>query len=147
MIIANAAFSCCSGQGIPSLNEGLLPNASKKGRFSLFVLAEVCPKFIAFKGPSAKRELLVPGLWSIQPCDYVEVFKERKVTAIVRLNEAETYNRWVRVRIFLALLMPPILLKVRETSSPCRRLAATSFFKFSAFVVNSCAAQTDALVN
>mmetsp|Transcript_67917 Transcript_67917/g.167728 ORF Transcript_67917/g.167728 Transcript_67917/m.167728 type:complete len:523 (+) Transcript_67917:322-1890(+) len=56
-------------------------------------LHQLCPKFIAFKGPSAKRELIAPGFYTFQPHDYFEVFKERNVTAICRLNEADTYDR------------------------------------------------------
>lgn len=57
------------------------------------VIAEVCPKFIAFKGPSGRRQLLSPGLYSLQPKHYFEVFKDRGVTAVVRLNEDDTYDR------------------------------------------------------
>lgn len=63
--------------------------------FLLFLcvfFAELCPKFIAFKGPSGKREKLAPGFYTFQPQDYVDIFRERKVTAIVRLNERNTYD-------------------------------------------------------
>jgi hypothetical protein len=104
----------------------------------------VCPKYIAFKGPSDKREKISPGLYTLTPANYIDVFtvrsphclhsftrfaspsfnipsllcclstvqaqpfqtllasaicsrvdaiKQRKgVTAVVRLNEPDTYN-------------------------------------------------------
>ncbi len=54
---------------------------------------EICPKFIAFKGPSGRRERLAPGFYTFQPTHYVSVFRERGVTAVVRLNEQATYNK------------------------------------------------------
>eukprot|EP00960_Hanusia_phi_P049121 759374-Hanusia_phi.AAC.3 len=49
-------------------------------------------KFIAFKGPSAKREKIAPGVYTFTPKDYIEVFKDKGVTAVVRLNEPDTYD-------------------------------------------------------
>eukprot|EP00802_Teleaulax_amphioxeia_P004292 Tamp_04296.p1 GENE.Tamp_04296~~Tamp_04296.p1 ORF type:complete len:331 (+),score=53.07 Tamp_04296:1111-2103(+) len=49
-------------------------------------------KFIAFKGPSAKRYRLQGNITTHTPKDYVDVFKHHKVSAIVRLNDRE-YNR------------------------------------------------------
>mmetsp|Transcript_1249 Transcript_1249/g.2436 ORF Transcript_1249/g.2436 Transcript_1249/m.2436 type:complete len:408 (+) Transcript_1249:285-1508(+) len=50
------------------------------------------PKFLAFKGPSARRQKLGPGVYSFTPKDYVQVFKEKGVTGVVRLNEPDTYD-------------------------------------------------------
>ena len=49
-------------------------------------------KFLAFKGPSAKREKIAPGVYTFTPKDYIEVFKDKGVTAVVRLNEPDTYD-------------------------------------------------------
>eukprot|EP00293_Proteomonas_sulcata_P005833 CAMPEP_0184322088 /NCGR_PEP_ID=MMETSP1049-20130417/122785_1 /TAXON_ID=77928 /ORGANISM="Proteomonas sulcata, Strain CCMP704" /LENGTH=323 /DNA_ID=CAMNT_0026643111 /DNA_START=52 /DNA_END=1023 /DNA_ORIENTATION=- len=49
-------------------------------------------KFIAFKGPTGRRQRLTQGLFSHTPRDYVEVFRHHGVTAIVRLNSKE-YDR------------------------------------------------------
>jgi hypothetical protein len=35
-------------------------------------------KFIAFKGPTARRLRLAPGVFSHTPKDYVEVFRHHK---------------------------------------------------------------------
>jgi hypothetical protein len=48
-------------------------------------------KFIAFKGPRSKRVELVNGSFTLLPSDYVEVFRAKNVTDIVRLNNPE-YN-------------------------------------------------------
>lgn len=52
----------------------------------------VCPKYIAFKGPSDKREKISPGLYTLTPANYIDVFTRKGVTAVVRLNEPDTYN-------------------------------------------------------
>ena len=49
-------------------------------------------KFIAFKGPAASREPIVPGMPAFVPEDYVEVFKDKGVTCVVRLNRSATYS-------------------------------------------------------
>lgn len=49
-------------------------------------------KFLAFKGPSAKRQKLGPGVYTFTPKDYIQIFKEKKVSAVVRLNEPDTYD-------------------------------------------------------
>ena len=46
-------------------------------------------KFIAFKGPRSKRVELVNGSFTMLPSDYVEVFKAKNVSAVVRLNNPE----------------------------------------------------------
>jgi len=46
-------------------------------------------KFIAFKGPRSKRIELVNGSFTMLPSDYVQVFKAKNVTSVVRLNNAE----------------------------------------------------------
>ena len=52
---------------------------------------------LAFKGPSGKREMLAPGLFSHTPKDYLEVFRHKRVSAVVRLNSKE-YDRQDFVR-------------------------------------------------
>lgn len=59
--------------------------------------AQINPKFIAFKGPSGEREEIAPGVFTFQPEDYIDIFRERGVTSIVRLNEADTYDKTVRI--------------------------------------------------
>lgn len=54
-------------------------------------------KVLAFKGPSGKRVMLGPGLFSHTPKDYLEVFSHKKVSAVVRLNSKE-YDRQDFVR-------------------------------------------------
>mmetsp|Transcript_43602 Transcript_43602/g.102499 ORF Transcript_43602/g.102499 Transcript_43602/m.102499 type:complete len:311 (-) Transcript_43602:66-998(-) len=61
----------------------------------------VCPKFIAFRGPisdqyrSSRRRTSFRGLteWALPPSSYVSLFKELGVSTVVRLNEADTYNK------------------------------------------------------
>ena len=50
-------------------------------------------KFIAFKGPRAKRIELVNGSFTMLPSDYVEVFRAKNVTCVVRLNNPEYDKR------------------------------------------------------
>ena len=46
-------------------------------------------KFIAFKSPWDERVELVDGTFTLPPSDYIEVFKSKHVTDIVRLNSPE----------------------------------------------------------
>ena len=46
-------------------------------------------KFIAFKSPWDERVELVDGTFTLPPSDYIEVFKSKNVTDIVRLNSPE----------------------------------------------------------
>jgi hypothetical protein len=46
--------------------------------------AQLTPKFIAFKGPSQHRQVLAQGLITFEPADYVEIFKDRGVTSVVK---------------------------------------------------------------
>ena len=46
-------------------------------------------KFIAFKGPRSKRVELVNGSFTMLPSDYVEVFKAKNVSTVIRLNNPE----------------------------------------------------------
>jgi cell division cycle 14 len=52
----------------------------------------VCPKFVAFRGPTKKMREIAPGVFSFTPRHYSEVFKAAGVTAVVRLNESDTYD-------------------------------------------------------
>jgi hypothetical protein len=45
---------------------------------------QLTPKFIAFKGPSQRRQVLAQGLITFEPADYVDVFKDRGVTSVVQ---------------------------------------------------------------
>eukprot|EP00287_Rhodomonas_sp_CCMP768_P030867 CAMPEP_0202854842 /NCGR_PEP_ID=MMETSP1389-20130828/91209_1 /ASSEMBLY_ACC=CAM_ASM_000865 /TAXON_ID=302021 /ORGANISM="Rhodomonas sp., Strain CCMP768" /LENGTH=381 /DNA_ID=CAMNT_0049533443 /DNA_START=423 /DNA_END=1568 /DNA_ORIENTATION=- len=51
-----------------------------------------CDKFVAFKGPSARRQKLGHGVYTFTPKDYIPIFQEKGVCAVVRLNEADTYD-------------------------------------------------------
>ena len=51
------------------------------------------PKFVAFKGPSHRRTKIMPGVYTFSARHYASIFKERGITAVVRLNEASTYDR------------------------------------------------------
>ena len=42
----------------------------------------VCPKYIAFKGPSDKREKISPGLYTLTPANYIDVFTVRPLLAL-----------------------------------------------------------------
>ena len=55
---------------------------------------QLAPKFIAFKGPSQHRQVLAQGLITFEPADYVEIFKERGVTSVVkpRARNLDTYE-------------------------------------------------------
>ena len=46
-------------------------------------------KFFAFKGPTEERRMVGPGQFSKTPSDYVDVFKNKNITSVVRLNAAE----------------------------------------------------------
>lgn len=52
----------------------------------------VCPKFVAFRGPSRRKVEICPGVFLFPPRHYKAVFKEMGVTTIIRLNEADTYK-------------------------------------------------------
>ena len=55
---------------------------------------EICPKFVAFKGPlSVGSPYLQPGEIALPPSEYVPVLRQLGVTCVVRLNEADTYDR------------------------------------------------------
>ena len=55
---------------------------------------EICPKFVAFKGPlSVGSRHLRPGEIALPPSEYVPVLQQLGVTCVVRLNEADTYDR------------------------------------------------------
>eukprot|EP00282_Hemiselmis_andersenii_P016102 CAMPEP_0114174786 /NCGR_PEP_ID=MMETSP0043_2-20121206/36590_1 /TAXON_ID=464988 /ORGANISM="Hemiselmis andersenii, Strain CCMP644" /LENGTH=588 /DNA_ID=CAMNT_0001272943 /DNA_START=202 /DNA_END=1968 /DNA_ORIENTATION=- len=56
-------------------------------------LHRLSPKFIGFKGPSEEKTEITPGFYTFTPGEYVQVFKDMNVTAIVRLNEPETYDK------------------------------------------------------
>jgi cell division cycle 14 len=54
----------------------------------------VCPKFIAFKGPKGNRgDGREKEMYTFTPEHYSSVFEYMGVSAIVRLNEADTYDR------------------------------------------------------
>jgi cell division cycle 14 len=64
-------------------------------------LAEICPKFVAFKGPtsnaspeSKSRQVVFSTSW------YIPIFLSLGVTCVVRLNEAETYDRSAKTHAF-----------------------------------------------
>eukprot|EP00961_Rhodomonas_salina_P157902 2125510-Rhodomonas_salina.1 len=44
----------------------------------------ICPKFLAFRGPSEDGSM---GQVSKPPSDYIGLFEQLKVSAVVRLNE------------------------------------------------------------
>jgi hypothetical protein len=46
-------------------------------------------KFIAFRGPSAEHKMVGPGVYTLTPSDYIDAFKQKGVTAVVRLNSAQ----------------------------------------------------------
>jgi len=48
-----------------------------------------CPRFLAFRGPTNRRKRLAPGFETLAPKDYVPIFRAKKVSAVVRLNENE----------------------------------------------------------
>jgi len=50
-----------------------------------------CPNVAAFKGPSAELEHVAPGVVTFPPDHFVGVFRDKGITAVVRLNEADTY--------------------------------------------------------
>jgi len=52
----------------------------------------ITPKFIAFSNPTAVRTEICPGVFSKTCSDYFDLWRERNVTAVVRLNN-KTYDR------------------------------------------------------
>lgn len=50
----------------------------------------MCPKFIAFRGPLAKAKA---NRWALKPEQFVPLFKELNVSGVVRLNDADTYDK------------------------------------------------------
>ena len=55
---------------------------------------EVCPKFVAFKGPLAiNSAYLQTGEVAFPPSKYVPILKQLGVTCVARLNEDDTYDR------------------------------------------------------
>lgn len=52
----------------------------------------VSPKFLAFKGPTEKCEDPSMGTYTFPPRHYIDVFLDKGVTAVVRLNESSTYD-------------------------------------------------------
>mmetsp|Transcript_32038 Transcript_32038/g.81566 ORF Transcript_32038/g.81566 Transcript_32038/m.81566 type:complete len:479 (-) Transcript_32038:580-2016(-) len=56
-------------------------------------LHRVSPKFLGFKGPSEEKTVIAPGFYTFTPGEYVQVFKDMKVSAVVRLNEPDTYDK------------------------------------------------------
>jgi len=60
---------------------------------SLMPCSEEGAKFVAFKGPSSTRERIAPGVFTFTPKDYVDVFKDKGVSCVVRLNDADSYDR------------------------------------------------------
>jgi len=47
----------------------------------------ICPKFVAFRGPDCRDKKMR------RPRDYIDIFWKLGVTAVVRLNEKETYDK------------------------------------------------------
>jgi hypothetical protein len=47
----------------------------------------ITPKFIAFSGPSGTKTEIFPGLYSMVPSDYFDIWRRKGVGAIVRLNK------------------------------------------------------------
>jgi len=62
---------------------------------------------VAFKGPSAIRERMAPGVFTFTAKDYVDVFKDKGVSCVVRLNEADSYDRqdFVCVLVYICIYM------------------------------------------
>ncbi len=60
---------------------------------SVMPCAEEGAKFVAFKGPSSVRQRIAPGVFTFTAKDYVEVFKDKGVSCVVRLNEPDSYDR------------------------------------------------------
>jgi protein-tyrosine phosphatase len=54
----------------------------------------VTPKFAAFKGPvrKSKKDKSTAMKYCFPPEHYVEVFRDKDITAVVRLNEPDTYD-------------------------------------------------------
>jgi cell division cycle 14 len=53
---------------------------------------QVSPQFLAFKGPSSVRTQVSAGNFTFPPQFYLDVFASKGVTAVVRLNDASTYE-------------------------------------------------------
>jgi cell division cycle 14 len=49
-------------------------------------------KFVAFSGPSAVKQEIADGIYTMTPEDYHDIFRKLGVTAIVRLNK-KVYDR------------------------------------------------------
>eukprot|EP00286_Rhodomonas_abbreviata_P019521 CAMPEP_0181302998 /NCGR_PEP_ID=MMETSP1101-20121128/8310_1 /TAXON_ID=46948 /ORGANISM="Rhodomonas abbreviata, Strain Caron Lab Isolate" /LENGTH=443 /DNA_ID=CAMNT_0023408515 /DNA_START=139 /DNA_END=1470 /DNA_ORIENTATION=+ len=56
---------------------------------------QICPKFLAFKGPLSQELVdkeLARGALFFPPSKFIPILKRKGVTAVVRLNEAHTYD-------------------------------------------------------
>ena len=51
------------------------------------------PDFAAFKGPSARRTKLAPGVYTMTPKHYSSIFQRGGVKNVVRLNEPASYDK------------------------------------------------------
>ena len=57
-------------------------------------LHQICPKFVAFKGPLLPNsEYLIDGEIALPPEEYVPKLRRLGVNCVVRLNEADTYDK------------------------------------------------------
>mmetsp|Transcript_16437 Transcript_16437/g.41535 ORF Transcript_16437/g.41535 Transcript_16437/m.41535 type:complete len:504 (+) Transcript_16437:127-1638(+) len=57
-----------------------------------FNLHRITPKFVAFLGPQDRKAGQAWGAFQHEPAEYVEEFLRRGIKAVVRLNEADTYD-------------------------------------------------------
>eukprot|EP00284_Hemiselmis_tepida_P011545 CAMPEP_0174922840 /NCGR_PEP_ID=MMETSP1355-20121228/6171_1 /TAXON_ID=464990 /ORGANISM="Hemiselmis tepida, Strain CCMP443" /LENGTH=357 /DNA_ID=CAMNT_0016168479 /DNA_START=122 /DNA_END=1192 /DNA_ORIENTATION=- len=53
----------------------------------------ITPKFIAFSGPSGTKTEIYPGLYSMVPSDYFDIWRKKGVGAVVRLNKKSYDSR------------------------------------------------------
>jgi cell division cycle 14 len=51
------------------------------------------PDFAAFKGPSARKTKLMPGVYTMTPKHYSSIFRHKGVKNVVRLNEPTSYDK------------------------------------------------------
>ena len=62
---------------------------------------QICPKFVAFKGPIVQTGVNQhKGEVSFPPSAYIHALRRLRVTCVIRLNEADTYDR--------SALFPPL---------------------------------------
>jgi cell division cycle 14 len=52
----------------------------------------VSPRLVSFRGPTAVRQMICPGLFTCLPIDYCQIFLKHNVSCVVRINSPDNYH-------------------------------------------------------